>query len=90
MNEKTTSPRSESDWRRIAALSDEKIDLSDSPAISSERMAKALRRKGLQPLPQQSGIHIDDDVLEWFKGQGCGYQEQINTILRAYKETHSV
>jgi uncharacterized protein (DUF4415 family) len=31
---------------------------------------------------------LDQDVLEWFKAQGPGYQTQINAILRAYMEAH--
>jgi hypothetical protein len=27
-------------------------------------------------------------VLDWFKAQGGGYQNQINALLRAYMEAH--
>ena len=33
-------------------------------------------------------LRLDQDVLEWLKAQGPGYQTRINTILRAYMETH--
>ena len=36
----------------------------------------------------QITLRIDDEVLEWFKSQGRGYQTQINSLLRAYMEAH--
>jgi uncharacterized protein (DUF4415 family) len=29
-----------------------------------------------------------EQLLEWFKSQGRGYQTQINQLLRAYMEAH--
>ncbi|MBD2151399.1 BrnA antitoxin family protein [Pseudanabaena sp. FACHB-1277] len=29
-------------------------------------------------------IRLDSDVLDWFKGQGKGYQSIINNVLRTY------
>ena len=29
-------------------------------------------------------IRVDEDVLEWFKSQGKGYQSEINMVLRDY------
>ena len=31
---------------------------------------------------------LDEDVLDWLKKQGRGYQTRINAILRAYYEAH--
>ncbi|MEA5534732.1 BrnA antitoxin family protein [Crocosphaera sp. XPORK-15E] len=38
-------------------------------------------------------ISLDEDILEWFKNQGQGYQILINNVLRSYvnaqqKKTH--
>ncbi|MBP5148943.1 BrnA antitoxin family protein, partial [Pseudomonas protegens] len=33
-------------------------------------------------------IRLDADVLEWFKGQGAGYQTRINQLLRQYMQAH--
>jgi BrnA antitoxin of type II toxin-antitoxin system len=32
------------------------------------------------------GIKLDSDVLNWFKGQGKGYQTRINSVLRRFYE----
>ena len=31
-------------------------------------------------------IRIDEDVLEWFKSHGGGYQSKMNDALRIYAE----
>lgn len=88
MNKTSTSKESLTDWKRLDALQDEDIDLSDAPEITPEMFAKAMVRRGLQPPPtkQQITIRLDHDVLQWFRSQGEGYQTRINSLLRAYME----
>lgn len=31
-------------------------------------------------------LRVDQDVLEWFKAQGSGYQTRINAVLRAFRD----
>ena len=31
-------------------------------------------------------IRIDDDVLDWFKAQGPGYQTRMNAVLKAFRD----
>ncbi len=78
------------DWERLDALQDEDIDLSDMPEVTPEMFAKAVVRRGLKPTPskQQVTIRLDDDVLEWFRAQGKGYQTRINSLLRAHMDAH--
>ena len=66
------------------------IDLSGLPEIPPEKFARALVRKGLQPVVRKAQItlRIDADVLEWFREGGAGYQSRINAVLRAYKQAH--
>ena len=33
---------------------------------------------------QPISLRVDQDVLEWFKGQGPQYQSRINAVLRAH------
>jgi uncharacterized protein (DUF4415 family) len=71
-------------------MQDEDIDLSETPEITPEMFAKAVVRRGLKPAhkKQQLTIRLDNDVLEWFRAQGRGYQTKINALLRAYMEAH--
>jgi uncharacterized protein (DUF4415 family) len=90
MNEKTIFSKSETDIQRMDTMTNEEIDLSDCPEITPEQFAKAVVRGGL-PIDKnkaQVTLRIDSDVLEWYKSQGRGYQTQINSLLRAYKEAH--
>ena len=90
MNNELTSSNSQTDWQRLDAMSDEEIDLSDCPEITPNMFARAVVRRGtpLSKTKAQVTLHIDHDVLEWYKAQGGGYQTQINQLLRAYMETH--
>ncbi len=80
--------QSQTNWKKIDALKDKDIDLSDIPEVSIEKFAKAIVRKGLKPVPKKTQItlRIDTEVLEWFKSQGKGYQTNINNLLKAYVE----
>ncbi|MBX9612324.1 MAG: BrnA antitoxin family protein [Burkholderiales bacterium] len=38
------------------------------------------------PAKASISLRVDQDVLEWFKAQGTGYQTRINTVLRAFRD----
>jgi uncharacterized protein (DUF4415 family) len=90
MSNASTLPTSQTDWARVDAMRDEEIDFSDCPEITPEMIAKAVVRRGLQPLPAQVQVTlcVDRDVLAWFKAQGEEYQTYINAALKAYKAAH--
>jgi uncharacterized protein (DUF4415 family) len=71
-------------------MKDTDIDLSDNSELSPEMFARAIVRQGLKPVihKAQLTLRLDQDVLEWFRKQGRGYQTQINALLRAYMEAH--
>lgn len=71
-------------------MPDKEIDLSDSPELTPEMFARAIVRRGLPSAPRKSQLtlRLDQDVLEWFRQQGQGYQTQINALLRAYMNAH--
>ena len=45
-------------------------------------------RRGLNPQPPKAAIslRVEQDVLEWFKAQGPGYQTRINAVFRAFRD----
>jgi uncharacterized protein (DUF4415 family) len=87
---RATSRQSQTDWERVDRTQDEEIDRSDLPEIPPEAFARALVRKGLEPVVRKAQItlRIDADVLEWFRERGAGYQSRMNAVLRAYKRAH--
>jgi len=42
----------------------------------------------LKPAPSKTliSLRLDQDVIEWFKAQGPGYQTRINAVLRAFRD----
>lgn len=60
----------------------------EHPEADLKHIVKGIARQGFKPLPPKRSIslRIDEDVLEWFKSQGTGYQTRINAVLRAFKE----
>jgi len=90
MKKKIISKQSETDWKRVDAMTNEDIDLSETPEVPPEMFARAVVRRGLKPVPRktQLTLRVDSDVLEWYKNQGAGYQTKINALLRAYMEAH--
>jgi uncharacterized protein (DUF4415 family) len=84
MSGKAMKSPSRTDWDRVDAMTDEEIETSDIPPLDEEFFASAELR-----MPQNKPsitIRLDPDILEWFKGQGKGYQTRINTVLRRYVE----
>jgi len=76
-----------SDLNRIDAMEDGDINYSQIPELDEGFFKKA--RVVVPPGKKQLTIRLDEDVLEWLKGQGKGYQSRINAILRAYYEAHT-
>ena len=83
------SKTSKTDWARIRAMKDRDIRrTSEHPEADTRHIVRGIVRRGLKPVPAKTSIslRVDADVLEWFKGQGPGYQTRINTVLRAFKD----
>jgi len=92
MKRSSTLKQSETDWERLKNMKDEDIDFSDIPRLTPEFFVNGIVRKGLKPVVRknQLTLRIDQDIIEFFKGQGRGYQTRINQLLRAYMEAHKV
>ncbi|MBZ5564866.1 MAG: BrnA antitoxin family protein [Acidobacteriia bacterium] len=88
MKKPVNSRKSWTDWNRVDALKDEKIDFSDTPELTPEIFVRAVVRPGLKPVARkkQLTLRIDSDVLDWYRRQGKGYQSLMNRLLRAYMQ----
>ena len=82
---KDTLPPDQTDWQRVKNMPDNQIDLSDSPELTPEQLAKAVLRRGIKPTPNKEmlNLRVDNDVFEWWRARGKGYQSEINAVLRA-------
>lgn len=66
----------------LLAMRDEDIDCSDIPELPDDFWENATIR--IPPSKQPLSIRIDDDVVNWFRKQGKGYQSLMNAVLRSY------
>ena len=81
--------QSSTDWDRLkASAATPGRATAEHPEADVRHVVRGIVRRGLQPLPAKSSIslRVDQDVLEWFKAQGPGYQTRINSVLRAFRD----
>jgi len=78
--------KSKTDWERLKT--GKSSASAEHPEADVKHIVRAVVRRGLQPLPPKASIslRVDQDVLEWFKAQGPGYQTRINSVLRAFRD----
>lgn len=38
---------------------------------------------------EQIALRVDKDVLEWYRGQGAGWQTRMNAVLKAFRDAAS-
>ena len=89
MKKRSSSKVSKTDWKRVRAMKDSDIVVSDEhPEADMRHIVRGIVRRGLRPVAPKASIalRLDSDVLSWFKAQGVGYQTRINAVLRAFKE----
>ena len=86
------SPRKgKTDWARVDALTDEDI----ARAVASDPDAAPIDIDWsdavlvVPPRKKAISIRLDEDVLDFFKGEGQGYQRRMNAVLRSYMEQKS-
>ena len=80
--------KSKTDWTRLKATAKPTAPTDEHPEADIRHIVRGVVRRGLKPLPSKASIslRVDQDVLEWFKAQGAGYQTRINTVLRAFRD----
>ena len=91
MKRASISRKSQTSLTRLRKMSDADIVRDrDAPEWTPAMFARAVARKGLKPAPKKAllSLRIDADVIQWFRGQGAGYQSRMNALLRAYMDAH--
>jgi uncharacterized protein (DUF4415 family) len=84
---KSTSIKSKTDWRRLKSTVSATTGR-EHPEADIRHIVRGMVRRGLRPTPPKAAVslRVDQDVLEWFKAQGPGYQTRINSVLRAFRD----
>ncbi len=80
--------KGKTDWARVDALGDTDIaemvrDDPDAVPVDFDWSGAVLV---IPPKKKAISIRVDEDVLDWFKGEGAGYQRRMNAVLRSYVE----
>jgi uncharacterized protein (DUF4415 family) len=79
--------RGKTDWAALKALTDEEIEASiaNDPDWSEDwHWSDAVLV--IPPKKKAISIRVDEDVLDYFKHEGAGYQRRMNAVLRSYVE----
>jgi uncharacterized protein (DUF4415 family) len=80
--------RGKTDWAAVDALTDEQIEA----AVRNDPDAVPLDfnwDEAVLVIPSKKkaiSIRVDEDVLDFFKSGGDGYQRRINAVLRSYMQ----
>ena len=67
---------------------DEGIPTTEHPEADIRHIVRGVVRHGFKVIPPKASIslRLDQDVLDWFKRQGPGYQTRMNAVLRAFRD----
>lgn len=74
---------SRTDWARVDALTEEELEASIDYEEEGYPIPGTLRAVP-DTRKQQITVRFDRDLIEFFKGQGPGYQTRMNAVLRSY------
>lgn len=77
--------RGRADFARMERMSEREIARSSPPELAGLPPDFWDESEIVVPPPKQAiSIRLDEDVLQWFKAEGPGYQSRINAVLRSY------
>ena len=72
--------------KKLSSMKDNEIDYSDTPELDENFFKNAeLFHK---PNKQAVTIRYDQDVIDFFKHQGKGWQTKMNAVLKTYVKAH--
>jgi uncharacterized protein (DUF4415 family) len=80
--------RRKTDWATVDALTDEEIEAAvrkDPDAVPLDfNWSEAVLV--IPPKKKAISIRVDEDVLDYFRKEGAGYQRRMNAVLRSYMQ----
>jgi uncharacterized protein (DUF4415 family) len=78
------------DWERLRNMTDEEIEaaIRDDPDWADFVDVDWSKAVLVVPTKKKAiSIRLDEDVVDFFKAQGEGYQTRMNAVLRHYMES---
>jgi uncharacterized protein (DUF4415 family) len=87
IDEKLRRGGDRTDWERVQNLTYEEIEASVD--FEDEGTFDWSTARADMPQPKrQLTVRLDQEVIDWFKSQGPGYQTRMNAVLRSYVNAH--
>lgn len=80
------------DWKRLREMTDEEIEksIANDPDWAEFRDIDWSKAEIIIPVKKKAiSIRVDEDVLDYFKRSGAGYQRRINAVLRSFVQEKS-
>jgi uncharacterized protein (DUF4415 family) len=81
--------KGKTDWARVDAITDEEIEASIANDPDWAEFKDIDWSDAVLVIPARKkaiSIRVDEDVLDFFKKEGDGYQRRINAVLRSYMQ----
>jgi uncharacterized protein (DUF4415 family) len=81
---------SKTDWAAAVAMSDAEVEAAVASDPDEAGLAVDWANASVE-LPRPKAVlnmRVDQDVLDFFRREGRGYQTKINAVLRSYFEHH--
>jgi uncharacterized protein (DUF4415 family) len=84
--------RGKTDWKRFDAMTEEEIEaaIASDPDWDEFKDVDWSNSVLVMPVKKKAiSIRVDEDVLDFFKSEGEGYQRRMNAVLRSYMQQKS-
>lgn len=81
--------KGKTDWARFDAMTDDEIETAIANDPDSTEFKDIDWSNAVFVIPAKKkaiSIRVDEDVLDFFKKDGEGYQRRINAVLRSYMD----
>ena len=79
--------KGKTDWKRLDALTDDEIEASIANDPDWQEFKDLDWSDAVLVIPPKKkaiSIRVDEDVLDYFKTEGAGYQRRMNAVLRSF------
>ncbi|MEA2954461.1 MAG: hypothetical protein QOJ96_3981 [Alphaproteobacteria bacterium] len=80
--------KGKTEWARVDGLTDKEIEqaVRNDPDAAPLDIDWSDAVLVIPPKKKAISIRVDEDVLDYFKTEGGGYQRRMNAVLRSYMQ----
>ena len=88
---RNTLPKGKTQWEKISRIPEKDIDRAAKADLENPHWTKDMLNSATLQMPQKKvsvHMYLDQDIVDWFKSKGKGYQPRINSVLKSYVHQH--